>query len=165
VTTAGRAATAPAGRPVLADRTHRTHRTRRCSTPSPRGRSPERGQETLQAILVVALVLLPVLVSILSFGALVHVSIGAQAAAAAGARAAGTAGGFGPAEVLRVEQELTANGIDPRTCRISASQSQVGLDQPISVTVSCPEHVGVPFLFQRDVDLSSTFVARGEINR
>lgn len=123
------------------------------------------GQETLQTILVVAFVLFPVLASILTFGALIHTSIGAQAAAASGARAAGTAGGFGPAELARVEDELRGNGVDPALCRITASGGVVSLDQTISVTVACPEHIGIPFLFERDVTLSSTFVARGEVNR
>jgi len=127
--------------------------------------SSQRGQETLQAILVVALVLLPMLVAILTFGTLVHASIATQAAAAAGARAAGVAGGFGPAEANRVAAELQSNGIDAATCRVDASAQSVQLDQPISVTVACPQHVGIPFLFDRDVELTATVVARGEVNR
>ena len=103
--------------------------------------------------------------SILTFGSLVHVYIGAQAAAAAGARAAGTAGEFGPGQLAHVDEELRANGIDPASCSVGASAAQVGLDQPISVTVSCPEHVGIPFLLERDVSLASTYVARGEVDR
>jgi len=134
--------------------------------PQPRRRRvAERGQETLQAILVVALVLLPMLVAILTFGTLVHASIATQAAAAAGARAAGVAGGFGPAEAGRVAAELQSNGLDAGTCRVDASARAVQLDQPISVTVACPQHVGIPFLFERDVELTATVVARGEVNR
>jgi hypothetical protein len=92
------------------------------------------------------------------------VYIGAQAAAASGARAAGTSGGFGPAELSRVEDELRGNGVDPAACTVSASAPTVALDQPISVTVDCPQHVGIPFLPELDVSLSSTFVARGEVN-
>jgi Flp pilus assembly protein TadG len=128
-------------------------------------RASQRGQETLQAILVVALVLLPMLVAILTFATLVHTSIATQAAAAAGARAAGVAGEFGAEEMGRVADELQANGIDAATCRIDASAQTVQLDQPIRVTVACPEHVGIPFLFERDVQLTSTVVARGEVNR
>ena len=47
-----------------------------------RRRLAERGQETLHAILVVALVLLPVLVSILTLGSMVRTDLGARAAAA-----------------------------------------------------------------------------------
>lgn len=130
-----------------------------------RARRGERGQETLQAILVVAFVLLPVVASVIVFGSLVHTYIAAQAAAAAGARAAGAAGGFGPAQLDRVLEELHGNGIDSGRCVVDASAKQVSLDQPISVTVDCPEHVGIPFLFERDVQLTSTYVARGELNR
>ena len=128
-------------------------------------RRGENGQETLQTILVVAFVLVPVLVAIITIAGLVHVYIAAQAAAASGARSAGAAGGFGAAQVTRVEDELRGNGVDPATCSIRASSDSVALDQPISVTVDCPQHVGIPFLFERDVQLSSTFVARGEVDR
>lgn len=123
------------------------------------------GQETLQAILVVALVLLPMLVAILTFSTLVHASIATQAAAAAGARAAGVAGEFGPDQLDAVVAALRANDIDPNTCTIATSSGTVQLDQPISVTVRCPEHVGIPFFFERDVQLSATVVGRGEVNR
>jgi len=125
----------------------------------------QRGQETLQAILVVSLVLLPMLVAILTFSTLVHASIATQSAAAAGARAAGVAGEFGPDQLAAVVAALRANDIDPGACVIAGSAATVRLDQPISVTVRCPEHVGIPFLFERDVQLSATVVGRGEVNR
>jgi hypothetical protein len=124
-----------------------------------------RGQETLQAILVVAFVLLPLLVSVVTFGSLIHEYIGTQAAAAAGARAAGSVGGFGPDQLGRVLESLRSNGIDAARCAIDARPTTVALDQPITITVSCPQHVGIPFLLERDVNLSSTYVARGEVNR
>jgi Flp pilus assembly protein TadG len=128
-------------------------------------RRDQRGQETLQAILVVSLVLLPMLVGILTFSTLVHASIATQAAAAAGARAAGVAGEFGPDQLDAVLAALRSNDIDPNACIIASSSGTVRLDQPISVTVRCPEHVGIPFLFERDVQLSATVVGRGEVNR
>jgi len=127
--------------------------------------SRQDGQETLQAIIVVAFVLLPILVSILTLGSFVHVYVGTQGAAAAGARAAGTAGEFGPAQRNRVDEELRANGIDPAACSVSASAAVVTLDQPISVTVTCAQHLGIPFLLTEDIPLRSTYVARGEVNR
>jgi hypothetical protein len=133
-------------------------------SPAPR-LSRQRGQETLQAVLVVALVLLPMLVAILTFATLVHTSIATQAAAAAGARAAGVAGEFGGDEMLRVAGELRSNGIDPATCSIAAGARVVGLDEPIPVTVSCPDEVGIPFFLQQRVVLTSTVVGRGEVNR
>ncbi|HXA27717.1 MAG TPA: hypothetical protein VN193_03130 [Candidatus Angelobacter sp.] len=125
----------------------------------------QRGQETLQAILVVALVLLPMLVAILTFATLVHASIATQAAAATGARAAGVAGEFGPDQLDAVMAALRSNDVDPTACVIASSSGTVRLDQPISVTVRCPEHVGIPFLFERDVQLGATVVGRGEVNR
>jgi hypothetical protein len=123
------------------------------------------GQETLQGILVVALILLPMLVSIITFGSLIHVYIGSQAAAAAGARAAGADGGFGDSELARVDEELQTNGIDAVTCQVNSSVSVAAFDEPIAVTVRCPQHVGIPFLFERDVQLQSTFVAHSEVNQ
>lgn len=128
-------------------------------------RHAQRGQETLQAILVVALVLFPVLVAILTLASLVHTDLGARAAAAAGARSAGSAGGFGPAQLDRVHRELRSGGIEPVGCAVSATAATVGLDEPISVTVRCPQHVGIPFLLQRDLDVGGTAVGRGEVNR
>jgi Flp pilus assembly protein TadG len=130
-----------------------------------RARCGERGQETLQAILVVALVLLPMLVGILTFSTLVHASIATQAAAAAGARAAGVAGEFGEDQLGAVVAALRSNDLDANACVISSSAGTVRLDQPIRITVQCPEHVGIPFLFERDVQLTSTVVGRGEVNR
>lgn len=128
-------------------------------------RRAQKGQETLQAILVVSLVLLPMLVAILTFATLVHMSIATQSAAAAGARAAGVAGEFGPDQLDAVVAALRSNDIDATSCTIASSSGTVQLDQPISVTVQCPEHVGIPFLFERDVELSATVVGRGEVNR
>jgi Flp pilus assembly protein TadG len=128
-------------------------------------RRAQRGQETLQAILVVSLVLLPMLVGILTFSTLVHTSIATQAAAAAGARAAGVAGEFGEDQLAAVVGALRSNDVDANSCVISSSSGTVRLDQPISITVQCPEHVGIPFLFERDVQLTATVVGRGEVNR
>jgi len=130
-----------------------------------RARPTQCGQETLQAILVVALVLLPVLVSMLSLATLVHADLGARAAAAAGARAAASAGGFGPAQLDRVERELRSGGLDPAACTVSATAATVSLDEPIGVTVRCPRHVGVPFLLERDVEVGTTAIGHGEVNR
>ena len=57
-----------------------------------RRRRWQRGQETLQAVLVVAFMLLPVLFGIVELGGLIHVWIGQQSAAAIGARVAGERG-------------------------------------------------------------------------
>ncbi len=36
--------------------------------------------------------------------------------------------------------------------------------EPITVTITSTRHIGIPFLFSRDVDLVSSFTARGEVN-
>src|SRR5260370_9795364 len=100
-----------------------THAGRWCARGPRRMRSRETGQETLQTIIVVAFVLLPVLISILSFGSLVHTSIGAPAAAASGARAAGPPAGFGRPELARVQGNLRGTRIDPSLCRVPPSAS------------------------------------------
>jgi hypothetical protein len=105
------------------------------------------------------------LFAILTVATLVHASIATQAAAATGARAAGVAGEFGPDQLDAVMAALRSNDVDPTACVIASSSGTVRLDQPISVTVRCPEHVGIPFLFERDVQLGATVVGRGEVNR
>ena len=112
-----------------------------------------------------AFVLLPTLVAIFTFGSMIHLEIAEQAAAAAGARAAGSAGGFSQPEFAAVNDELAANGVDTNGCAVTATSNQVPLGQPIAVTVSCPQHIGIPFLLEEDLNLQSTFVARGEVNR
>ena len=130
-----------------------------------RARRPERGQETLQAVLVVALVLLPVLAGILTLASTVHTDLAARAAAAAGVRSAASAGGFGPTQLERVRRELHDGGVDPSACSVSATPAVVGLDDPIAVSVRCPQHLGIPFLLERDLDLGATASGRGEVNQ
>ncbi len=115
-------------------------------------------------VLVVALVLLPVLLAILTLGAMVRTELAARAAAAAGARAAASAGGFGPDELDRVRRELRDGGVDPGGCSVSASAGRIGLDEPITVGVRCPQQLRIPFLLERDVDLDAIAVGRGEVN-
>jgi hypothetical protein len=128
-------------------------------------RSGSRGQETLQTILVVAFVLLPVLVAIFTFGSVIHLYIGEQAAAARGARISGADGGFGPTEYAAVVDALGSNGVDSTQCNVSSTPGRVSLGQPISVTVSCPQAVSIPFLMSTQLNITSTFVARGELNQ
>ena len=128
-------------------------------------RSGCHGQETLQTILVVAFVLLPVLVAIFTFGSVIHLYIGEQAAAARGARISGADGGFGPTEYSAVVDELDNNGVDSTQCNVTSTSGRVSLGPPIGVTVSCPQSVSIPFLLSTQIDITSTFVARGELNQ
>jgi hypothetical protein len=116
-------------------------------------------------VLVVALVLLPVLAGILTLASTVHTDLAARAAAASGVRSAASAGGFGPTQLERVRQELRDGGVDPSACSVSATPAVVGLDEPIAVSVRCPQHLGIPFLLERDLDLGATASGRGEVNR
>ena len=112
-----------------------------------------------------AFVLLPVLVAIFTFGSMIHMEIAVQAAAASGARSAGSAGEFGETQYAKVIAELDANDVDPTPCAVSADHTTVALGDPLTVTVSCPQHIGIPFLLDEDVSLHSSFTTFGEVNR
>ena len=129
-----------------------------------RHRRRQRGQETLQAILVVAFMLLPVLFGILEMGNLIHIWIGQQSAAAMGARVAGERGEDDTVVRDRIATELSAAGLDPRAVRITITPTYVHWGQPISVQLVSRRHITIPFLFTRDLTLSSAYLGRGEIN-
>jgi hypothetical protein len=126
--------------------------------------SDQRGQETLQAIFAVAFILVPVLFSTIEIGNVLHLWIGQHAAAAAGARVAGEMGEDDADVRDRIDTELRGAGLDPANCTIEVSPARVTWHQPITVSIRSRRHVGIPFLFQRDLDLVSTFTARGEVN-
>lgn len=124
----------------------------------------QRGQETLQAVLVVAFMLLPVLFGIIEMGALIHVWIGQQSAAALGARVAAERGEDDAIVRDRVTRELRAAGLDPSNMRVSITPSYVRWGDAISVQLVSRRHIAIPFLFSRDLTLTSTYVGRGEVN-
>jgi hypothetical protein len=126
--------------------------------------SEQRGQETLQAIFVVAFVLIPVLFSTLEIGNVLHLWIGQHAAAAAGARVAGEMGEDDPEVRDRIDTELRGAGLDPANCVVSITPVRAAWHDPITVIITSRRHIGIPFLFERDVDLVSSFTARGEVN-
>jgi hypothetical protein len=127
-------------------------------------RSRQRGQETLQAILAVSFMLLPVLFGIVEMGGLVHLWIGQQSAAAAGARIAGEQGQDDALVRQRIQLELQAAGLDPSRIQVSVSPPWVHWGQPITVQLRSHRHIAIPFLFSRDLVLTSAYVARGEVN-
>lgn len=129
-----------------------------------RRKRPQRGQETLQAILAVAFMLLPVLFGILELGGLVHVWIGQQSAAAIGARVAGQRGEDDWLVRQRIRLELQAAGLDPARVDIAISPASVRWGQPITVQLRSRRRIAIPFLFSRDLYLTSAYVARGEVN-
>ncbi len=127
-------------------------------------RRHERGQETLQAILAVSFMLLPILFGIIELGGLVHVWIGQQSAAAAGARIAGERGEDDQLVRQRIQLELQAAGLDPSRIQVSVSPPSVRWGQPITVQLRSHRRIAIPFLFSRDLVLTSAYVARGEVN-
>lgn len=129
-----------------------------------RRHSCQRGQETLQAIFAVSFVLVPVLFSTLEIGNVLHLWIGQQAAAAAGARAAGEVGEDDQHVRDTIDGELRGAGLDPNHCLVEVSPGRVAWHDPITVKITSRRHVGIPFLFQRDIDLTASFTGRGEVN-
>ncbi|TMC63012.1 MAG: hypothetical protein E6J16_10450 [Chloroflexota bacterium] len=124
----------------------------------------QRGQETLQAVLAVAFILLPVLFGIVELGGLIHIWMGEQAAAAIGARVAGERGEDDAVVRDRIGTELVAAGLDPMHVQVSVVPAYARWGQPITVQVISHRRLAIPFLFTRDVTLSSRYVGRGEVN-
>lgn len=129
-----------------------------------RRRRRQRGQETLQAVLAVAFMLLPVLFGIVELGGLIHVWIGQQTAAAIGARVAGERGEDDAIVRDRIGVELGAAGLDPAHVQVTVTPAYVRWGQPITVRVISRHHLAIPFLFSRDLTLASSYVGRGEVN-
>lgn len=132
---------------------------------SPARRSGQRGQETLQAILAVSFILLPVLFGIIEFGDVVHVWIGQSAAAALGARVAGERGEDDAIVRQRINTQLSDAGLDPRYVRIAISPGYVHWGQPITVQVTSVRRIAIPFPpVKWDIPITSTYIGRGEVN-
>ena len=128
------------------------------------GHRGQHGQETLQAVLAVSFMLLPVLFGILELGGLVHVWVGQQSAAAIGARVAGERGEDDAMVRERINAELQAAGLDPARVRIMIVPAYVHWGETITVQLTSSRHIAIPFLFARDLVLTSAYVARGEVN-
>jgi hypothetical protein len=127
-------------------------------------RKRQGGQETLQAMLAVAFMLLPVLFGIIELGGLIHIWIGQQSAAAIGARVAGERGEDDALVRDRIALELRAAGLDPARVEVKVTPSFVRWGQPITVQLVSRRQLAIPFLFSRDLSLISSYVGRGEVN-
>ena len=123
----------------------------------------ERGQATLEAILVVPLVLVPVLFGVVTFGELEHNRLVLDAAAAAGARQAAVDGQDDQAVRDRITLELSDGGLNPATASVSVTPAIAAWGDPITVTVSITSHASIPFLGGWDVPMSSDFTTRSEV--
>ncbi len=128
-------------------------------------RQGERGTATVEAVLVVPLVLVPVLFAVVVFGRLAHTRLVVDAAAAAGARQAAVVGGDGASVRNRIATELRDGGIDPERASVSVSPGVAAWGEPIIVRVSIPERAAIPFAGSWAVPLDAEFVTRSEVTR
>ncbi len=109
--------------------------------------------------------LVPLLFSIVAFGDALQRWIGQDAATAQAARFAGEVGGDAPEVRALLEDGLRAAGVDPARASVTIAPSRVGWREPVTVTVSTPHRLTVPFVPTLELTLRSQFVARGEVNR
>lgn len=115
-------------------------------------------------MLAVAFMLLPVLFGIVELSGLIHVWIGEQSAAAIGARVAGERGEDDGVVRDRIGVELRAAGLDPGHVQVAVTPGFARWGQPITVRLVSRQRVAIPFLFSRDVTLTSSYVGRSEVN-
>ncbi len=123
----------------------------------------ERGLATVEAILVVPLVLVPILFAVIVFGRLEHTRLVVDAAAAAGARQASVIGGDGVSVRQRIATELTDGGIDATRAVVIVEPALAGWGEPIRVRVEIAEQAAIPFLGDWAVPLSGEFITRSEV--
>ena len=122
-----------------------------------------RGQATVEAVLVVPLVLVPVLFGVVTFGELEHTRLVLDSAAAAGARQAAVDGQDDQAVRDRISLELQDGGLDPATATVTVTPAMAAWGQPISVHISITSRASIPFLGGWDVPMSSDFTTRSEV--
>jgi len=124
----------------------------------------ERGLATLEATLMIA-VLVPLLFSILEFGAALERWLAQDAATVQAARYAGELGGDLPEVRSLLADQLRASGIDPGVTTVTIEPARVGWREPVRVSVTSEQRVAIPFLFATTLPLRSSALARGEVNR
>lgn len=128
-------------------------------------RRSERGLATVEAVLVVPLVLVPVLLAVVVFGRLEHTRLVVDAAAAAGARQAAVVGGDAFSVRERIATELAEGGIDPTRAIVLIEPAVAGWGEPIRVRVEVADEADIPFAGAWAVPLSAEFVTRSEVTR
>ena len=134
-------------------------------TPPRPDRRGEWGVATVEAVLVVPLVLVPVLLAVVVFGRLEHTRLVLDAAAAAGARQAAVAGADTATVRARISDELSDGGIDPARTRVTIEPAVADWGDPIRVRVEIGEQASIPFIGSWSVPLSAEFVTRSEVTR
>ena len=135
----------------------------RVPAPSRHRRGSQAGVATVEAVLVVPLVLIPVLFSVVIFGRLAHTRIVLDAAAAAGARQAAVAGADTAAVDERIATELRDGGLDPAKVQVTIEPAVADWGEPIRVQLSTDEDASIPFLGTWAIPLTSEFVTRSEV--
>jgi len=128
-------------------------------------RRGERGLATVEAVLVVPLVLVPILLAVVVFGRLEHTRLVLDAAAAAGARQAAVVGGDSSLVRTRILTELADGGLDPDRARIVIEPPIAAWGEPIRVQISIDEQAAIPFAGTWAVPLEAAFVTRSEVTR
>ena len=128
-------------------------------------RRGERGLATVEAVLVVPLVLVPVLLAVVVFGRLAHTRLVLDAAVAAGARQAAVVGGDSAVVRARISTELSDGGLDPDRARVIVEPSVAAWGEPIRVRISIDEQAAIPFAGNWAVPLDAEFVTRSEVTR
>lgn len=128
-------------------------------------RRGERGLATVEAVLVVPLVLVPVLLAVVVFGRLEHTRLVLDAAAAAGARQAAILGGDGSIVRTRIATELTDGGLDANRVQVVVEPAVAAWGEPIRVQLSIDEQAAIPFAGTWAVPLQAEFITRSEVTR
>lgn len=128
-------------------------------------RRRERGVATVEAVLVVPLVLVPVLFAVVVFGDLWHTRLVLDAAAAAGARQAAVVGGDSSLVRTRIATELSDGGLDPDRAVVTVEPAVAAWGEPIRVRISVQEQAAIPFAGSWAVPLDAEFVTRSEVTR
>lgn len=128
-------------------------------------RHGERGLATVEAVLVVPLVLVPVLLAVVIFGRLAHTRLVLDAAAAAGARQAAVVGGDSALVRTRIATELADGGLEAGRVRIVVEPAVAGWGEPIRVRLAINEQAAIPFAGTWGVPLEVEFVTRSEVTR
>jgi hypothetical protein len=127
-------------------------------------RRDDRGLATLETTLAMTM-LVPLLFSILEFGAALERWLAQDAATVQAARYAGEVGGDTPLVRLFLAEELRASGIDPERVSVDIAPSRVGWREPVRVSLTSAYPVSIPFLFSTTLPLHSSAISRGEVNR
>jgi hypothetical protein len=119
-------------------------------------RRGERGLATVEAVLVVPLVLVPVLLAVVVFGRLEHTRLVLDAAAAAGARQAAVVGGDSSLVRTRIDDELRNGGINPNRVTVTIEPGVANWGDPIRVRLEwhrpSPGERDRRLLVDRDLD-------------